>query len=602
MAEKSRNKPVVLKGLRWQQFRKRFGVRRRGPITALDVDGSTLRAVNASPRGTRGVITRIAAERLDLPPGADRTDPQELGRAIGRTLDKLRLNPGSVVMAVPRASVVLRTLTLPEILDVRELASVVHLQVARDLPFYAEEAVIDFRIRRQIAETPPVHEDAASGAGVVEPGAAAPTAGRRKFEVLVAAVQQEVVEFYRQTAAAAGLKLAALGLLSYGNARCLEACRAVAGHECVAFITLRPDEVGIDVIAQQTLLFSRGASIKPRSQPPVEPATAVPGTTPPSPAAAEPPTVAVVPGPVKAELPAPAPETFADLVTIEVVRTLASHGGIEPGNPVSKIIVAGATGQETTVTEALARRLNLPCVFLDPATALDLPRAARENAPGAVGALGLALGINDPQGLPFDFLNPKRPAVHRDMKRVRLLMGAAAAAAAVIFTLALGRTLENRRRLVLNDVQAKVSKEKRQQPLYKRTQLQFGTVREWTGESHRWLDHYAYLSAILPASEDLYVQSISISGQGVIRLAVQARGGDVLARVEKKLHAAGYDVKPLAITPSPDKTGYNFRSEVAIAPTEKLKIDLAKNHPSARPADDISLQPVSKTLRKGGGS
>jgi len=76
----------------------------------------------------------------------------------------------------------------------------------------------------------------------------------------------------------------------------------------------------------------------------------------------------------------------------------------------------------------------------------------------------------------------------------------------------------------------------------------------------------------------------------------------VLARVEKKLHAAGYDVKPLAITPSPDKTGYNFRSEVAIAPTEKLKIDLAKNHPSARPADDISLQPVSKTLRKGGGS
>ena len=600
MAEKSRNKPVVLKGLRWQQFRKRFGVRRRGPITALDVDGSVLRAVNASPRGTRSVITRIVAERLEFPAAADRSDPLELGRAIGRTLDKLRLSPGSVVMAIPRASVVLRTLTLPEVSDVRELASVVHLQVARDLPFYAEEAVIDFRIRRQIADPPPVTEPSQEGGGGEEALTAVPAVPRRKIEVLVAAVQQEVVEFYRQTATAAGLKLAALGLLSYGNARCLEACRAAAGHECVAFITLRPDEVGIDVISQQTLLFSRGASIKPRPQPVAEPAPVVLGAA--IPPAADPAAATAVPAPVKGEPPPTAPETFANMVTIEVVRTLASYGGIEPANPVAKIIIAGATGQETGVTEALSRRLGLPCVFLDPATALDLPRAARENAPGAVGALGLALGINDPQGLPFDFLNPKRPAVHRDMKRVRLLMGAAAVGAAVVFILALGRTLEHRRRVILNEVQALVTKEKRQQPLYKRTQLQFSTVRDWTAESHRWLDHYAYLSAILPASEDLYVQSISISGQGTIRLAVQARGGDVLARVEKKLHAAGYDVKPLAITPSPDKTGYNFRSEVAIAPTEKLKIDLVKNHPLPRPADDISLQPVPKTLRKGGGS
>lgn len=602
MAERTRNKPVVLKGLRWQQFRKRFGVRRGGPITALDVDGLVLRAVNASPRVGRTVITRIVAERLDFPPAGDRSDPQELGRAVAKTLDKLRLSPGSVVMAIPRASVVLRTLTLPEVRDVRELASVVHLQVAKDLPFHAEDAVIDFRIRRQIELPTSNGTNGGNGKqnGAAVPGEEPPPPPKRKLEVLVAAVKRDVVEFYRQVAQAAGLKLAGLGLLSYGNARCLEACRVADDQESIGFITLRPEEVGIDVIAQKSLLFSRGASIKPRAE------TAAPSLSPSQPAAP----AAGAPNGVNgtaapappAETPAATPETYADLVTIEVVRTLAGYGGTEPGNPVARLVVAGATGQESAVSEALAKRLGLPCALLDPATLLDLPRAAREQASGAVAALGLALGVHDPQGLPFDFLNPKRPAVRRDMKQIRLLMGAAAAAACVIFVLAVGRTLENRQKSVLNNLLALAAKEKRQQPVYRRTQIQLNTIRDWTAEGHRWLDHYAYLSAILPPSEDLYVQSLTISGQGTIRLAVQARNAAVLARLEKTLHTAGYDLKPPALNPSPDKHGYNFRSEVAFIPTDKVKIDLAKVHPPARPVDDVSLQAVPKGTRRGGGS
>jgi len=52
-----------------------------------------------------------------------------MGRAIAKALNELKLKPGSVVMGVPRAQVVLRTLQLPVIEDVRELASMVHLQV-----------------------------------------------------------------------------------------------------------------------------------------------------------------------------------------------------------------------------------------------------------------------------------------------------------------------------------------------------------------------------------------------------------------------------------------------------------------------------------------
>ena len=54
-----------------------------------------------------------------------------------------------MVIGVPRHSVILRTLSLPRIQDVRELASVVHMQIGKDLPFRQEEAVIDFKVRAQ---------------------------------------------------------------------------------------------------------------------------------------------------------------------------------------------------------------------------------------------------------------------------------------------------------------------------------------------------------------------------------------------------------------------------------------------------------------------
>ena len=80
-------------------------------------------------------------------------------------------------------------------------------------------------------------------------------------------------------------------------------------------------------------------------------------------------------------------------------------------------------------------------------------------------------------------------------------------------------------------------------------------------------------------------------------MAVQARNGEVLAKLEKQLHAAGYAVKPLAINPGTDKFGYEFRSTVELLVPATLKIDLSKVRPPPRPADDVSLGAAPK---KGG--
>src|SRR5262245_30829170 len=122
---------------RWQPLRK-SGTRPPSQVTALEVDGPVLRVVQTVPRGSQATVTRLLAAALELHADADRTDPLVMGAAIARALTQAGLRPGSVVMGVPRAQVVLRTLTLPVMEDISELASMVHFQISRDLPFRLE--------------------------------------------------------------------------------------------------------------------------------------------------------------------------------------------------------------------------------------------------------------------------------------------------------------------------------------------------------------------------------------------------------------------------------------------------------------------------------
>jgi hypothetical protein len=207
--------------------------------------------------------------------------------------------------------------------------------------------------------------------------------------------------------------------------------------------------------------------------------------------------------------------------------------------------------------------------------------------------MGLAFGFCDSQGLPFDFINPKRPAVQRDLKKIRILSGVAIFAVALVLILGLRTFLAGRREAVLEKVNQELADAEKKRPVYRKLVAQTAVVEEWVKGDRDWLDHYAYLTSILPPSEEVYLTSMAVSGQGVIRLTVQARSGETLARLEKQLRAAGYDVKPLAITPGADRFGYEFRSNVELVVPDKLRIDLQKVKPPPRPLDDMSLEPAA---------
>jgi Tfp pilus assembly PilM family ATPase len=211
MAERMASNQASRKWPDWP-FGQKLNVRRPGPVTALDIEGQVLRIAQTAPRGNGTAVTRVAVGQLEMPADADRSDPAIIGQAIGRALAGARVRPGVVVMGVPRQSVVLRTLSLPAIENIRELASMVHMQIGKDLPFRQEEAVIDFKVRSQVEGQLPPEESGAAGEAVSSSAGGA-AASPARVEVLVAAVRRDTVDFYQRVAGAAKVKLAALGWL-----------------------------------------------------------------------------------------------------------------------------------------------------------------------------------------------------------------------------------------------------------------------------------------------------------------------------------------------------------------------------------------------------
>ena len=511
--------------------------RKRKSIVALDLDGETLRVAHAAGQGSSAKITRLESAPFDLAP--DKRDQAAVfGAALKKSLDSLRTKPKEVVIALARSQVVLRPLQVPMVADVRELASIINFQIAKDLPFRIEDAAVDFKVLRAI-DVP------ASGEGA-EP--------QKRLEVLVGAVRADVVEFYREAAKAAGTKLVGLGLRSIAAAH--YAIRCVENDAPFLLVNVRNDEVTLEIISQGKLVFSRAAVIER--------------------------------------------ENLIKTLQIEIVRSLHTFEGGGGHQPIQKVIVAGGTSAEAEIASALATSLNVPAQVLEPSACIDIRKLDRAEAANSIAVMGLALSTLDTSGLLIDFANPKKPAVQRNTQRTKSLL-LAAAAIVLLFTLFGVRAHLIKKRLQVKDqVQAQLDDANTKVKIYKSGQVQARAVNTWIADEQNWLDHLAYLSAILPPADQIYVSALATTPQHV-RFSVLSKTGELLAELDKKLRAAGYEVKPLSITPVNDKQGYNFRTQVELTIPRKMKPDISKIKPPARPADDASLEQASANRRGKGG-
>ena len=294
-------------------------------------------------------------------------------------------------------------------------------------------------------------------------------------------------------------------------------------------------------------------------------------------------------------------ENLLKSLQIEVVRSLHSFEGAGATKPIQKVLVAGGTGAESEIAATLGKSLKLPAEVLQPSVDVEVKNLEPVDAANAIAPIGLALSALEPAGLLIDFANPKKPAPPRNPKRTRTLLLAAAAVTLLITVFGVRANLIKKRLEIKAKVQAEVTDaEKTKLPIYRRLKTQAKVVNGWMAEEQNWLDHLAYLSAVLPPADQIYVSGFTTTPQHVMRFAVNAKTGELLAELDKKLRAAGYELKPLSITPANDKNGYNFRTTVELAIPKKMKPDTTKAKPAARPADDASKKPRAAT-RTGGG-
>jgi len=511
-------------------------------FSAIDFDSRQLRVAEAEATSSGVRILKLVT--ADMPAGLDMADAQAVGAFIGQTLDQMRLRNTFIIMSVPRGQAVLKPLVLPPVDTTSELAGMVQYQAEKELSFRPDEAVVDFTLES--------HYGTGQAAG-----------GETEGEnVLVAAVRRPVVEYYRTIAQAAGTKLLRLGLRPYANVRCVEAYAHDETLARVAIVHVTADETEIDVIESGALTFSRSALLKV---------------------------------PPEAEADEAAIREAVGAVATEVARSLQSYLGVERGHKIDAVRVAGGTGIESAVAEELKRRLSIRCERLNPAPALGLEDSGPD-ASAFVSVLGLALGQAPDATPPFDFLNPKRPVVQRDLRKLGVIAAAAAFVLVIVSVVASASlyyyAAESRVGALTEEYNRLKEENHKVGALAKRVE----TIEGWVRGGRNWLDQWAYLSAVFPSCTETYVTSLKTNLDGSVSFVVKAKNNEAINDLGKRLAAAGYDFKPGQVTTGGDPYGYGYSTTVKIMVKPDMKVDLATVSPVPRPEDDASAKEFGKAV------
>lgn len=480
--------------------------KRANKVVAIDWDSRSLRVVHAliNKRGTK--IDRLLA--APIPREVDTEDPQELGMHIRRVLDQEGISTKHAIVDIPRDQAILKTLRLPKIKP-EELAGVVQIQIAKELPFPATEAIIDFVAEDDKGE------------------------GETQQDVLVAVVRRDVIERCKKTFQVAGLKLDGAGLRPYAHKTALNELLKFSIPERVLFIDVRPDLTEIDVLRRGALSFSRAASVVVSQ-----------GDTPDEPEdMGEAPTLSLT-SPMIAGRSGDNAAGVVNSLIMEVMTSLEAYRADDAGAEIDHITIAGDLGVEQDLADALHERLNVTAELYNPAVTFGWEPEEGAAATSFAATLGLVLSYADAESSPFDFLHPKKmvSVTQERMKKAPLIVVAVG-----LLLLAPVVGLANwsaPKRDELKSINAKI--EELQENSKKRKDfLKFvETIRAFDGDQHIWVDVMHDVFAVLPNNEELVVMQIDLQQKdNRITLKTKTIDRDTPTRIVRTLEQVVKDTK-----------------------------------------------------------
>lgn len=468
-------------------------------LFCIDWDKRSLRMVVA--RANAGQIELDDAHSHRIPNNIDSEDPASMGEFIADMLRRHHWHQKRVILDVPRDKCVINRLTVPPTPE-GELPNAVRFQAMKELPFPLSEAQIDFVIMQRDENDLPI-------------------------EVLLAAVRTEVLDNLNATCEKAGLTPVRIGLRPYAN---LMSVRHLpeAAEQCVLFVDVGPTTAEIDVINNGKLVFSRAANVTI----PMRNVESI----------GEDSQISSKAELNEIELGEEAHEAAVGELLIEVTRTLQAYRATEPGAVLDRVIVAGGTGVEGALIDALHKRLNTPCAVFDPADVLGVSDQEGIKLRSFPAVLGLAWGLSKEGLLELDFLNPKKPIPPRASLKRKLRIGGIAAA--VVLAAGLGtfvnKAVQLNRELTALNKQINDDDGLRDQAAAVRLiDIQTMEVDDWDFQSRQavWLDHLLRLTqSVIDPGKKMLVRSTTFDaekGRMSISLWCGRRDADEFVRAIK---------------------------------------------------------------------
>lgn len=481
---------------------------------AIDWDVRSLHIALAtiSKRGVK--IERVLSAKI--PDEVIPAHPEQMGRHIRAVLQQEGVHARSAIVAIPRDQAILKTLRVPAARPA-DLPGIVGIQIAKELPFAASEAVIDF----------------------VAGGRAAESAGT--MDLLVAAIRRELIQLYEETIAAAGLKLERIGLRPYAHK--LAVCEALkfALPERVLFIDVHPLLTEIGVLRDGSLAFSRAASVL------IPEPGSVHGVS--EEAAGGSPRLSLSPPPAgvsdggdpgvalrgEGRVSAATADVIQSLL-VEVNRSIEAYRVNDAGAQLDHAVIAGDTGLEEALGEAISKRLGIPSEPYNPASTFGWEPEEGAGACGFAGALGLVLGEADTSGAQFDFLHPKRVvSVAQERLRKAPIVAGVAALFVVAPVIYLERSTAASRR-ILGEIEKQIAESEGKQGDNKKFLDFVESVRKFDFGQHVWVDVLYDIQSVLPGNDELVLTHMEFNQEeGRVLLRTKAVNRDTATKVQRAL-------------------------------------------------------------------
>jgi type IV pilus assembly protein PilM len=435
-------------------------------LLAVDWDRKSLRLALVRPKGDE--IDLVKAVSIPFTPDVRLDDAESLGSFLREAMRQARIKASRAAFCIPREKVVLNTLQLPPT-PANELAAVVQFQIVKELPFAADQATLDFAV-----------------AGEHDP--------KSPCNVLVAAIRNEDLGFYKQLAQEAGLQVEWVGLRPSANLQAVAANTADFSAKNLLVVEVGPQLTEIDIVLKGRLAFSRSASV------------ALPDFDAGTPQNIQ--DSRIISQEITEQLDNDMSKGAVNDLMVDIIRSFEAFRATDPTVSVDHVVVCGACGIEPALTQSLAARFACKAEMFSPLHGLGLSERRARELRGFSAVLGLAMA-HRVRGLSHvDFLHPKKPISKRtiQLKKLPIAIGTAAMfiGSGVVFHFKfIGPKQEIARRL---EVEKAAKKEQEKDVLAFKNQVD--ALESWLDSEQHWPEVLVSVTDVFPPEKEAYVARV----------------------------------------------------------------------------------------------